>query len=310
MTDLVIRTILSNFNMVAMRNAVGFDQSTITDFNRYQNATISRLPAANQPDENQRVIKLLECISRECPDRALALEATRELQAQGTARRFVQFANGAPQYHLRCLQSVVSYFDQLWRTLVQSGVISRAPAQTRGPVDDALSVDMRNGPSDHGGAGDVGGAALSMTDNRATAPAPRGFGTSANTPHSMEIVCDNCHGFGHKRDVCPSAEKPRKLETSIEVLTKILAARGHGANSLPQSEREHDIEGPRVRPVSPNGVRQRPAAARPRPFGSTVTTEARRVAFVNGKPTYVTYEAEDKPNETFLNELFLFDDDL
>ena len=45
-------------------------------------------PAANQPTDNQRTVKILECISKEAPA-ALALEATKEIKSNGANRRFV-----------------------------------------------------------------------------------------------------------------------------------------------------------------------------------------------------------------------------
>ena len=132
MTDLIIRSIQTKFNQATMRSAVGFSESTITDFNRYQNATAARLPLANQPDETTCTLKLLECISAECPNPALALEATKELQANGAARRFVRAQQpGQAVGQMRDLQAAVSYFDGMWRTLVQACGDSRRPRSDR-----------------------------------------------------------------------------------------------------------------------------------------------------------------------------------
>ena len=43
MTDLMMRTIMTKFNLASMRTSEGISENTITDFNRHQNATVARL---------------------------------------------------------------------------------------------------------------------------------------------------------------------------------------------------------------------------------------------------------------------------
>ena len=94
------------FNTASILSAVGYGLGSITLFNRYLNETVYLLPAANQPTDNQRTVKILECISKEAPA-ALALEATKEIKSNGANRRFVLPAPaGAPVGQLRDLQAI------------------------------------------------------------------------------------------------------------------------------------------------------------------------------------------------------------
>ena len=127
MTDLRIRLILTEYNVASIKDLVGISDTSVTDFNRALNSIITRLPGQpvnHKPTENDRVVKILECIGKECPHPALALEATRELQASAGSRRFER-AVGAG--HVRDPAACVAYFDEVWRTVVTA----RAPAHRR-----------------------------------------------------------------------------------------------------------------------------------------------------------------------------------
>jgi len=312
MTDLIMRSIQAKINTANMRSAVGFSESTVTDFNRYQNADIARLPAADQPDENQRVLKLLECIKAECPNPALALEATKELNASAPNRRFVHAPiGGAAPGTMRDVQATVTYFDSMWRTLVQDGSIRKAPAGSRGDASTALIVnsEILSVNQCHDARDDEDGEALACDDGEddrddddhaALAVGGRrpfrrpGFGTSANTPQSMEVICDGrkggCFGSGHTVDKCPSAKKDRDINTHLETITRIRDGRGSGANAVPQRELPST---PRPRPASPGSVRGRRS-----PYGSkTLSNTPRRVSFANGSPAYAVGDAQDAEDD-------------
>ena len=85
----------------------GLIENTPNEFARHLNNMMFLVPRALQPDENRYAIKMLECLSRECPS-ALALEAMKELKAQGVNRRFVH-ANAANGVN-RDLGAIVAYW--------------------------------------------------------------------------------------------------------------------------------------------------------------------------------------------------------
>ena len=89
MTALEIRTKIKEYAGASIRASVGFSVSSVTDFHRVLCEIIIKIPAANKPTDTDHAERMLECIGDECPDSALALEATKELQAS-TGRQFVR----------------------------------------------------------------------------------------------------------------------------------------------------------------------------------------------------------------------------
>ena len=265
MSALEKRLIRVKYDRATIRALVGFCPTSITDFNRQLNSILHELPAADRPSDTERSEKILECVSNEAPD-ALALEATKELQANAN-RIFVVVGAAFPNN--RDLLALVSHFDQTWNNFCNSGKIKSSPASgAKGDrttliardddgtddkalaatpdretydTDKTLTTDDTNDNFDPDSDFDNDDAYTlnewnALVMRRQQVQLRRGFGSSANTPVSMEIICNRCRGFGHREAVCPSVAKDRPISTCIAVLTRV---NGGATNKADQSAGDH-----------------------------------------------------------------------
>jgi RNA polymerase subunit RPABC4/transcription elongation factor Spt4 len=182
-------------------NTVGHSESTITitDYSRAPNNENGRRPAASRYDENAKSIKFLSSIVY--PE-SLAKDAAKELRAVGVRREFRRGANNDRNY-----SAIVANFDNLWRALYQVGSISLKAATTGQTHDTALLHDDKYcKPCDD--------SALIIRD-------------SVRGQHA----CRNCWGMNHDEANCPSPKQTRRIEDVMEVLIRILRARGNPESS-------------------------------------------------------------------------------
>ena len=129
--DEFINSKLTIFNNATILKSVGYGEGSITALNRFLNETVYLVPAARQPSDNDRTVRVLECVKGEAPSE-LALEATKEIKALGPARRFVlPAAPGTPVGQLCDLQATLQYFSEMWDVLVRDKKISVRPPTNR-----------------------------------------------------------------------------------------------------------------------------------------------------------------------------------
>ena len=135
MTPLEIRGRKKEFASATIRGTVGFGVASITDLNRELTLIDSKIPAPQRHGDTEQSERILECVRDECPDSALAHEASKELQA--TAGRVFVTNAGLPNN--RDLNAIVTHFDRLWGQLVKAGKI-RVSAPTGKKAESTMLV--------------------------------------------------------------------------------------------------------------------------------------------------------------------------
>ena len=127
-SDLEIADIQLEFQQASIDSLVGHSEDTIIKFSRILNSLNARLPADKRYTEEQLAVKILTNINY--PE-SLALEAVKELRAPAGSRTFERTVTiGGRAVRKRDYQTLVTYFDSVWRGLFKQGVIRpRAPGR-------------------------------------------------------------------------------------------------------------------------------------------------------------------------------------
>lgn len=309
MTSLEIRTRKKEYSVVSIRASIGFSQTSITDLNRELAEINFKIPANRRFDDTEQTERVLECIRDECPDPALALEAGKELQAEAS-RIFV--VNGAALPNNRDLNAAITYFDRMWSQLVKVGKIRVSAASGKraetttlvatGNSDQPFQADSTILITEDGNVkedniiDELCAAAsdmnvidlhelLAMMRNRRFPR--RGFGTSVNTPLSLEAICTICLGFGHLSKDCISSQKVRPVKDAIVVLQKaeeVITRRQSGQNASSSGDSNAANE-TRFKPRPPQSTR---------PYGTRPLSTSKRVSIAGGKAKVRVAEHDDK----------------
>ena len=323
MTALEQGIIWTEFNNATIADTVGIDIGSIVSFNRELNKIVERLPAAARPSDTRRAEKILECISKEANNalaleavKELQAQANRVHVVAGVPlpdnRDLTSLVRSFEQTWSNCIRHGIMQRNTTNVRRHDNQTALQAECQDTQHDVEALQLDDEqrdhchvcddedtqhladeeanyNGPHGH---------RQHSHHRRGWPSAPRGtsnrfsrapmtrrppFGSTANTPVQMQIVCTNCRGLGHKAADCPSAKQDRPLSTAITVLTRM-----HGTGTAHQQ--------PYSPPASQSREQFRPVRRQDefQQRGRSFTRQpARRMSFRSGAPQIRVLEEDD-----------------
>ena len=202
---------------------VGIDERSILKIK----GKIHRLSQARDTpkSEEEKRLKFLSMITFPT---TLASKAVDELH-RPTITRVV--GTGGSRTYVPDYEKTVKAFDELWRHASAQNQIRRQapPERSRGGHRvDAFHVDDIDKPDEP----DDDNSDNASDANALTRRPPRRTPGDAASLQG-DSLCNNCLGFGHHRDKCPSTKKDRKMSDVITVLTSIEARKARTASTAP-----------------------------------------------------------------------------
>ena len=206
-TDLEIIEMDSKWSGCSILGTVGYLEDSVTQFSRYLQKLNARRPPPQRKTLNERCTKILNSLSGL---EIFAVEALKELQSNAATQRFVFPANHAVTPGERDYESLVLYFDGLWRAAFEKGLIKRQLAgksSGSGTTVDSFHVADEQ-------AAEEGAHLVAREDGS-----------------ESEMICWNCLGAGHRKDQCPSAPRQRTFRGMIAILTALMAKGSSGTRS-------------------------------------------------------------------------------
>ena len=114
--DSHVRTAAAKWNVITIKEAVGYSQDSIFEFYRFLTDIFKYMPA-NMPAEAEWCTRILDAIAKECPDNAVAHEAAQDLTAQAANRVRVYAPPAAPG--TRSLSLLLQHYAKQWQIASQ-----------------------------------------------------------------------------------------------------------------------------------------------------------------------------------------------